>query len=114
MKAQQVQDDAVRGLAESLREMVGVANKIPDLLVVDGTDNVIEAISRVLLQVASVIDEYARLPFIGVYSVGSLRQRALHVIIPGCSTDATKCRVRRFKNSHSTVAGQLQGSALEV
>ena len=91
MKAQQVQDDAVRGLAESLREMVGVADQHPDLLVVVGTDKVIESIGRVFLQVASVIDEYARLPFIGAYSVRSPRQRALHVIILGCRTDATRC-----------------------
>ena len=91
MKAQQVQDDAVRGLAESLREMVGVADQHPDLLVVVGTDKVTESIGRVFLQVASVIDEYARLPFIGAYSVRSPRQRALHVIILGCRTDATRC-----------------------
>ena len=91
MKAQQVQDDAVRGLAESLREMVGIADQHPDLLVVVGIDKVIESIGRVFLQVASVIDEYARLPFIGAYSVRSPRQRALHVIILGCRTDATRC-----------------------
>ena len=65
MKDQQQQDDAIRGLAETLREMISVANDSPDLLVIDGTENVIEAIGRASLQVSTVIDEYARLPFIG-------------------------------------------------
>ena len=67
MRAQQVQDDAVRGLAESLREIVCVASETPHLPVVIGTENVIEAIGQAFLQVASVIDEYARLPFIGAW-----------------------------------------------
>ncbi|ETW75133.1 hypothetical protein HETIRDRAFT_455819 [Heterobasidion irregulare TC 32-1] len=65
MKDEQQQDDAIRGLAETLREMICVANDSPDLLTIDGTENVIEAIGRASLQVSSVIDEYARLPFIG-------------------------------------------------
>ncbi|ETW75215.1 hypothetical protein HETIRDRAFT_331545, partial [Heterobasidion irregulare TC 32-1] len=65
MRAQQVQDDAVRGLAESLREMVGVVSQTLHSLVVISTENVIDAIRQAFLQVASVIDEYARLPFIG-------------------------------------------------
>lgn len=65
MKDEQQQDDAIRGLSETLREMICVANDSPDLLTIDGTENVIEAIGRASLQVSSVIDEYARLPFIG-------------------------------------------------
>ena len=65
MKDEAVLSDAVRGLAESLREMVHAAHKFPDLLVVDGTENVIEAIERVSIQIACLIDEYVRLPFAG-------------------------------------------------
>ena len=56
----------VRGLAESLREMAHAAYKCPDLLVIDGTENVIEAIGHVSTQIACLIDEYARLPSAGV------------------------------------------------
>jgi len=60
-----LQDEAVLDLAESLREMVGVANESPDLPVINGTSNVIEEIGRTALQVASLIDEYTKLPFLG-------------------------------------------------
>ena len=60
-----VQDETIRSLAEGLREMIGAANKIRDLLVIEGTTDVIEEIGRLSLQVASLIDEYTKLPFIG-------------------------------------------------
>jgi hypothetical protein len=60
-----VQDETIRTLAESLREMIGAANKVPNLLVIEDTTNVIEEIGRLSLQAASLIDEYTKLPFIG-------------------------------------------------
>jgi hypothetical protein len=60
-----LQDDDVRSLAESLREMVGVAAECPDLPVVQSTTNVIEEIGRVSLQIALLIYEYAKSSLIG-------------------------------------------------
>ena len=60
MQQQLVQDDSLRDLAESLREMVGVASACPDLRNVRGTVNVIEDIGRASMQVASLIDEYTK------------------------------------------------------
>jgi hypothetical protein len=60
-----VQDETIRTLAEGLREMIGAANKVRDLLVIEGTTNVIEEIGRLSLQAASLIDEYTKLTFIG-------------------------------------------------
>ena len=60
-----VQDETIRALAEGLREMIGAANKVRKLLVIEGTTNVIEEIGRLSLQAASLIDEYTKLPFIG-------------------------------------------------
>jgi hypothetical protein len=54
-------DDTVRALAESLRETLGIAKEYPDLLVVEGTTNVIEEIGRTSLKIASLIHEYAKL-----------------------------------------------------
>ncbi|THH11967.1 hypothetical protein EW146_g7869, partial [Bondarzewia mesenterica] len=65
MKAQGLQDDAVRILAESLYEMLGAAKECPDLTAISGTENVIEEIGRASLEVASVIDEYTKLSFSG-------------------------------------------------
>ncbi|THH13086.1 hypothetical protein EW146_g7087 [Bondarzewia mesenterica] len=65
MKAQGLQDDAVRVLAESLYEMLGAAKECPDLTAISGTENVIEEIGRASLEVASVIDEYTKLSFSG-------------------------------------------------
>jgi hypothetical protein len=60
-----VQDETIRALAEGLREMIGAANKVRNLLLVEGTTDVIEEIGRLSLQAASLIDEYTKLPFIG-------------------------------------------------
>ena len=60
MQQQLVQDDTMRDLAESLREMVGVASACPDLRKVKGTANVIEDIGHASMQVASLIDEYTK------------------------------------------------------
>jgi len=45
--------------------MLGTANAIPDLPVIPNTTDVIEAISRQSLQVASLIHEYTKLPWAG-------------------------------------------------
>ena len=58
-----LQDESVRDLADSLREMVYAANECPDLSVLKGAENIIEAIGWVSLQIASFIDEYARRTF---------------------------------------------------
>ena len=60
-----IQDESIRELAGTLREMLGTANAIPDLPVIPNTTNVIEAISRQSLQVASLIHEYTKLPWAG-------------------------------------------------
>ena len=48
--------------------MVGVAKKCHDIQVIDGTTNVIEEIGRVALEVASLVDEYTKISFIGKIS----------------------------------------------
>jgi hypothetical protein len=60
-----VQDDSIRELAGTLREMLASANKIPDLLVISNTTNVIVDISRQSLRVASLIHEYTKLSLTG-------------------------------------------------
>jgi hypothetical protein len=60
-----IKDEAIRTLAEGLREMIGAANEVRNLLVIKGTTDVIEEIGRLSLQVASLIDEYTKLPFTG-------------------------------------------------
>ena len=64
-KNELLQDQSVQTLADSLREMVFAANECPDLSVIKGTEDVIEAIGRVSLEIASFIDEYARRTFAG-------------------------------------------------
>jgi hypothetical protein len=58
-------------LAENLRETLGVAKEKPDLLMIEGTDDVIEEIGRTSLKIASLIREYTGLRFAGK-SVASL------------------------------------------
>lgn len=70
-----VQDDAVRSLVESLRELVGIANHIPDLLVIAGTTNVIEEIGGMAIKVAGLIHEYSKLAFIGKLMLGSFYEK---------------------------------------
>ncbi|KAF8169539.1 hypothetical protein BJ912DRAFT_1067147 [Pholiota molesta] len=57
-------DDSIRDLAESLREMLGVAKEYPGLLLIEGTTNVTEEIGRTSLKVTSLIYEYTRPSFI--------------------------------------------------
>ncbi|KAF4610656.1 hypothetical protein D9613_006787 [Agrocybe pediades] len=53
-----LEDKAVRDLAESLREMLGVASARRDLLVIKDTVNVIEEMSLLALRIAQVLHEY--------------------------------------------------------
>jgi hypothetical protein len=57
-------DDVVGDVAESLREVLGVAKEYSGLPVIEGTTNVIEEVGRMSLKVMSLIDEYTRLSFI--------------------------------------------------
>ena len=60
-----LQDDSIRELAGTLREMLAIANMIPDLPVIPDTTDVIEDISRQSLRVASLIHEYTKLSLPG-------------------------------------------------
>ncbi|KAF7965800.1 hypothetical protein HWV62_41763 [Athelia sp. TMB] len=53
------EEDIVRDLVEGLREMAGAASECPDLLVIDGTVDVIEEIGRTSLDIALLIHRYA-------------------------------------------------------
>ena len=45
--------------------MLGLAKECPDLLLIEGTTNVIEEIGRASLKVTSLIHEYTKPAFIG-------------------------------------------------
>ena len=45
--------------------MLGLAKECPDLLLIEGTTNVIEEIGRASLKVSSLIHEYTKPAFIG-------------------------------------------------
>ena len=60
-----LQDDSIRQLADTLREMLATANMVPGLSVVPNTTNVIEDIGRQSLRVASLIHEYTKLSLAG-------------------------------------------------
>jgi hypothetical protein len=62
-----VQDESIRELASTLREMLGTANAIPGLPEIPNMTNVIEEIGRQSLQVASLIHEYTKLPWPGKF-----------------------------------------------
>ncbi|KAF8962153.1 hypothetical protein BDZ97DRAFT_2059804, partial [Flammula alnicola] len=61
LQATDIQDDSIRELADTLREMLGAAHAAPDLPVIADTSNILEEISRQSLQIASLIDEYTKL-----------------------------------------------------
>ena len=65
MKTVELLDENIRDLAESLREMLGVAKEFPDLPVISSTTNVIEGIGRASLQAATLIYEYTNLSYAG-------------------------------------------------
>ncbi|KIJ06170.1 hypothetical protein PAXINDRAFT_20625, partial [Paxillus involutus ATCC 200175] len=62
VQEQRLNDENVRGLAESLRELVGVAGDCP-VAEIKGTPHVIESIERFALEVASLIDECTQSSF---------------------------------------------------
>jgi len=61
-------DDNVRDIAENLREMLGAANAFPGLLELASTTNVIKEIGRLSLQIASLIHEYTKVPYLGKFN----------------------------------------------
>ncbi|KAF8955178.1 hypothetical protein BDZ97DRAFT_1710146 [Flammula alnicola] len=63
VQATDIQDDSIRELADTLREMLGAANAVPDLPVIAETTNILEEIGRQSLQIASLIDEYTKLSY---------------------------------------------------
>jgi hypothetical protein len=66
VQKQAQQDQAIRGLAEGLREMLGSAVRCGhDLPLIEGTTNVMEEIGQASLEVASLIDEYTKHSFVG-------------------------------------------------
>ena len=60
-----LQDDSIRQLADTLREMLATANMVPGLPVIPNTSNVIGDIGRQSLRVASLIHEYTKLSLAG-------------------------------------------------
>jgi len=60
IQQQSVQDDFVCDLANSLRDMVDMANIRRDGLVLGGVNNVTQEIGRACLEVASLIHEYSK------------------------------------------------------
>ncbi|KDR71050.1 hypothetical protein GALMADRAFT_802997 [Galerina marginata CBS 339.88] len=58
-----LQDASIRELASTLREMLATANKFRNLAEIPDMPNVIEEIGHQLIQVASLIHEYAKLSF---------------------------------------------------
>ena len=60
--------------------MLGVAEMHPNLLVIEGTTNVIEEIGRISLKIAWLIYEYTGLPFISKL-MSSLIDPALFIMV---------------------------------
>ena len=56
-------------MADSLREMVYSASECLDLPVTEAVEDLVKAIGHISLQVASLIDEYIRLPSAGKPSI---------------------------------------------
>jgi hypothetical protein len=66
VQQQQLNDRDVQGLAETLRELVGLASDCP-VAEIKGTPLVIQSIERLAFEVASLIDEYTKNSFMGRY-----------------------------------------------
>ena len=91
-KDELIQDLSVRNLAESLRELVCAANECSDIPVIKGTEDVIDAIGRVSLEIASFIDEYARLRLPG---------EPIVQYFASLSSSPTFCQVRTVRDALS-------------
>lgn len=63
MQKQIAEDDKVRDLVESLREMAGAASKFPNLQKIEVTIDIIEEIGLSMLEVATLINEYSNTSF---------------------------------------------------
>ncbi|KIK81665.1 hypothetical protein PAXRUDRAFT_102350, partial [Paxillus rubicundulus Ve08.2h10] len=77
VQQQQLDDHDVRGLAKSLRELVGVASDCP-VAEIKGTPDVIQGIERLAFEVASLIDEYTQSCFmvrLGKAQITDIRSR---------------------------------------
>ncbi|KAF4621806.1 hypothetical protein D9613_012188 [Agrocybe pediades] len=90
------EDKAVRDLAKSLREMLGVANARPELLVIKDTTNVIAEMSILALRIAQVIHEYSLTGVVG---------RALRLNIPGSSLHS---RIQQYQADHRELMEQFR------
>ncbi|KAF4621771.1 hypothetical protein D9613_012146 [Agrocybe pediades] len=90
------EDKAVRDLAKSLREMLGVANARPELLVIKDTTNVIAEMSILALRIAQVIHEYSSTGVVG---------RALRLSIPGSSLHS---RIQQYQADHRELMEQFR------
>jgi hypothetical protein len=62
------EDENIRSLAESMCQTLAFARRCPDLLKIEGITDVIREMSRAVLDAASLIEEYVRLPFVGQHS----------------------------------------------
>ncbi|KAF8954322.1 hypothetical protein BDZ97DRAFT_490998 [Flammula alnicola] len=94
VQATDIQDDSIRELADTLREMLGAANAAPDLPVIADTTNILEEISRQSLQIASLIDEYTKLCYAA---------RTLKIQI----SDDLKSRIDTSKKSCADLLGKF-------
>jgi len=113
IRGQMLQDDDVRGLVESLREMVGIAAEHPDLPLIPGTTKVIEEIGHLALQIALLIDECAKSSFIGqlllllsgIFNMISY----LHIGRAAKSqlSDAMKSRIAEYKSCCCDLMGKF-------
>ncbi|KAF4621770.1 hypothetical protein D9613_012118 [Agrocybe pediades] len=90
------EDKAVRDMAKSLREMLGVANARPELLVIKDTTNVIAEMSILALRIAQVIHEYSSTGVVG---------RALRLNIPGSSLHS---RIQQYQADHRELMEQFR------
>lgn len=60
MKAHGILDEKVRDLVDTFKEMLFVAKKVPDLFIVDGTENIIDEIGKAAVEVATLMAEYMK------------------------------------------------------
>jgi hypothetical protein len=61
VKAQGILDGQIRDLSDTLKEMLFVAKAV-DLFVVEGTENIIDEIGKVAMEVATLMSEYMESP----------------------------------------------------
>ena len=99
------QDDAVRDLLESLREMAGAASSFTDLPEIDGTVDVIQEIGRASLDAALIIREYTNFTIKGKGSLVGL-YRFSHLTSP---LSRLFCELARaVKNSVSDISSRME------